>query len=56
MQTVIWFQEEADTSLSIVYFCMFVFFTAREAFEEAGNILSGHVTMGMYFEDDALAL
>ncbi|XP_069712893.1 thioredoxin domain-containing protein 16 [Phaenicophaeus curvirostris] len=28
---------------------------AREAFEEAGNILSGHVTMGMYFEDDALA-
>ncbi|NWS42605.1 TXD16 protein, partial [Probosciger aterrimus] len=29
---------------------------AREAFEEAGNILSGHVTMGMYFEDDALAL
>ncbi|KFO84532.1 Thioredoxin domain-containing protein 16, partial [Buceros rhinoceros silvestris] len=29
---------------------------AREAFEEAGNILSGHVTMGMYFEDDASAL
>ncbi|XP_068272726.1 thioredoxin domain-containing protein 16 isoform X1 [Nyctibius grandis] len=29
---------------------------AREAFEEAGNVLSGHVTMGMYFEDDALAL
>ncbi|NXW63079.1 TXD16 protein, partial [Eurystomus gularis] len=29
---------------------------AREAFEEAGNILSGHVTMGMYFGDDALAL
>ncbi|KAM7019539.1 thioredoxin domain-containing protein 16 [Passerculus sandwichensis] len=29
---------------------------AREAFEEAGNILSGHVRMGMYFEDDALAL
>ncbi|NWS65892.1 TXD16 protein, partial [Crotophaga sulcirostris] len=29
---------------------------AREAFEEVGNILSGHVTMGMYFEDDALAL
>ncbi|XP_068005185.1 thioredoxin domain-containing protein 16 isoform X3 [Melanerpes formicivorus] len=29
---------------------------AREAFEEAGNILSGHVTMGMYLEDDALAL
>ncbi|KFV99953.1 Thioredoxin domain-containing protein 16, partial [Eurypyga helias] len=29
---------------------------AREAFEEAGNILSGHVTMGMYFEDDALAM
>uniref|UniRef100_A0A8B9N4K6 Thioredoxin domain containing 16 n=1 Tax=Accipiter nisus TaxID=211598 RepID=A0A8B9N4K6_9AVES len=29
---------------------------AREAFEDAGNILSGHVTMGMYFEDDALAL
>ncbi|XP_065542393.1 thioredoxin domain-containing protein 16 isoform X2 [Lathamus discolor] len=29
---------------------------AREAFEEAGNILSGHVTMGMYFEDDTLAL
>ncbi|NXH77329.1 TXD16 protein, partial [Hydrobates tethys] len=29
---------------------------AREAFEEAGNILSGHVTMGMYFEDDGLAL
>ncbi|NXS66234.1 TXD16 protein, partial [Pandion haliaetus] len=29
---------------------------ARDAFEEAGNILSGHVTMGMYFEDDALAL
>ncbi|NXL67052.1 TXD16 protein, partial [Chordeiles acutipennis] len=29
---------------------------AREAFEEAGDILSGHVTMGMYFEDDALAL
>ncbi|KAF2986896.1 hypothetical protein EK904_003792 [Melospiza melodia maxima] len=28
---------------------------AREAFEEAGNILSGHVRMGMYFEDDALA-
>ncbi|KAM9289965.1 LOW QUALITY PROTEIN: thioredoxin domain-containing protein 16 [Cariama cristata] len=28
---------------------------AREAFEEAGSILSGHVTMGM-FEDDALAL
>ncbi|XP_028941379.1 thioredoxin domain-containing protein 16-like, partial [Antrostomus carolinensis] len=28
----------------------------REAFEEAGDILSGHVTMGMYFEDDALAL
>ncbi|KAM6335557.1 thioredoxin domain-containing protein 16 [Podargus strigoides] len=27
-----------------------------EAFEEAGNILSGHVTMGVYFEDDALAL
>ncbi|XP_025964898.2 thioredoxin domain-containing protein 16 isoform X2 [Dromaius novaehollandiae] len=29
---------------------------AREAFVEAGNILSGHVTLGMYFEDDALAL
>ncbi|NXA08284.1 TXD16 protein, partial [Sapayoa aenigma] len=29
---------------------------AREAFEEVGNILSGHVRMGMYFEDDALAL
>ncbi|NWX64705.1 TXD16 protein, partial [Promerops cafer] len=29
---------------------------AKEAFEEAGNILSGHVRMGMYFEDDALAL
>ncbi|XP_074005411.1 thioredoxin domain-containing protein 16 [Numenius arquata] len=29
---------------------------AREAFEEAGNILSGHVTMGMYLEDDGLAL
>ncbi|NXI90767.1 TXD16 protein, partial [Psophia crepitans] len=29
---------------------------AREAFKEAANILSGHVTMGMYFEDDALAL
>ncbi|NXL34287.1 TXD16 protein, partial [Glaucidium brasilianum] len=29
---------------------------AREAFEEAGSILSGHVTMGMYFEDDALTL
>ncbi|NXF12884.1 TXD16 protein, partial [Smithornis capensis] len=29
---------------------------AQEAFEEAGNILSGHVRMGMYFEDDALAL
>ncbi|XP_068874734.1 thioredoxin domain-containing protein 16 isoform X2 [Aphelocoma coerulescens] len=29
---------------------------ARAAFEEAGNILSGHVRMGMYFEDDALAL
>nr|XP_047922109.1 thioredoxin domain-containing protein 16 isoform X9 [Anser cygnoides] len=29
---------------------------AKEAFIEAGSILSGHVTMGMYFEDDALAL
>ncbi|NWR37371.1 TXD16 protein, partial [Tachuris rubrigastra] len=29
---------------------------AREAFEEAGNILSGHVVMGMYFEDDGSAL
>ncbi|CAN0121324.1 unnamed protein product [Bubo scandiacus] len=29
---------------------------AREAFEEAGSILSGRVTMGMYFEDDALTL
>ncbi|NWV03103.1 TXD16 protein, partial [Ptilonorhynchus violaceus] len=29
---------------------------AREAFEEAGNILRGHIRMGMYFEDDALAL
>ncbi|XP_009470977.1 PREDICTED: thioredoxin domain-containing protein 16 [Nipponia nippon] len=29
---------------------------ARKAFEEAGNILTGHVTTGMYFEDDALAL
>ncbi|NWX92412.1 TXD16 protein, partial [Nothoprocta pentlandii] len=29
---------------------------AREAFVEAGNILSGHVTLGMYLEDDALAL
>ncbi|NXC46388.1 TXD16 protein, partial [Penelope pileata] len=29
---------------------------AREAFTEAGSILSGHVTTGMYFEDDALAL
>ncbi|NXK38384.1 TXD16 protein, partial [Piprites chloris] len=29
---------------------------AREAFEEAGNILSGHVMTGMYFEDDDLAL
>nr|XP_013798653.1 PREDICTED: thioredoxin domain-containing protein 16 [Apteryx mantelli mantelli] len=29
---------------------------AREAFMEAGNILSGHVTLGMYFEDDSLAL
>ncbi|NWT55491.1 TXD16 protein, partial [Erythrocercus mccallii] len=29
---------------------------AREAFEEAGNILSGHIRMGMYFEDDALVL
>ncbi|NXL83533.1 TXD16 protein, partial [Alectura lathami] len=30
--------------------------TDREAFIEAGSILSGHVTTGMYFEDDALAL
>ncbi|XP_062433721.1 thioredoxin domain-containing protein 16 [Rhea pennata] len=29
---------------------------AKEAFVEAGNILSGHVTLGLYFEDDALAL
>ncbi|NXJ71308.1 TXD16 protein, partial [Rostratula benghalensis] len=29
---------------------------AREAFEEAGNVLSGRVRMGMYFEDGALAL
>ncbi|XP_051477106.1 thioredoxin domain-containing protein 16 isoform X2 [Apus apus] len=29
---------------------------ARKAFEEAGNILSGHVAMGMYLEDEALAL
>ncbi|NWQ66112.1 TXD16 protein, partial [Neopipo cinnamomea] len=29
---------------------------AREAFEEAGNILSGHAVMGMYFEDGGLAL
>ncbi|NXG16165.1 TXD16 protein, partial [Grallaria varia] len=29
---------------------------AREAFEAAGNVLSGHVKMGMYLEDDALAL
>ncbi|KAM8808001.1 thioredoxin domain-containing protein 16 [Eudromia elegans] len=29
---------------------------ASEAFVEAGNLLSGHVTLGMYFEDDALAL
>ncbi|NXG62927.1 TXD16 protein, partial [Hemiprocne comata] len=29
---------------------------AREAFEEAGNTLSGHVRMGMYLEDEALAL
>ncbi|XP_027600283.2 thioredoxin domain-containing protein 16 isoform X1 [Pipra filicauda] len=29
---------------------------AREAFEEAGSILSGHVMMGTYFEDDGLAL
>ncbi|NXI35713.1 TXD16 protein, partial [Galbula dea] len=29
---------------------------AKEAFEEAGNILSGHVMLGMYFGDDALAL
>ncbi|NWU99263.1 TXD16 protein, partial [Upupa epops] len=29
---------------------------AREAFEEAGSILSGHVTMGVYLEDDVLAL
>lgn len=50
------FQEKADTCLSIMCFYIFVCFTAREAFEEAGNILSGHVTMGMYFEDDALAL
>uniref|UniRef100_A0A8C9EUU7 Thioredoxin domain containing 16 n=1 Tax=Pavo cristatus TaxID=9049 RepID=A0A8C9EUU7_PAVCR len=28
----------------------------REAFTEAGSILSGHVTTGMYFEDDVLAL
>uniref|UniRef100_A0A8C5I7N8 Thioredoxin domain containing 16 n=1 Tax=Junco hyemalis TaxID=40217 RepID=A0A8C5I7N8_JUNHY len=43
-----------NTSLCIVYSCVFVFLPAREAFEEAGNILSGHVRMGMYFEDDAL--
>ncbi|KFP71873.1 Thioredoxin domain-containing protein 16, partial [Acanthisitta chloris] len=29
---------------------------ARKAFEEAGNILSGHVRMGMYLEDDSMAL
>ncbi|NXG75197.1 TXD16 protein, partial [Baryphthengus martii] len=29
---------------------------ASQAFEEAGNVLSGHVTTGMYLEDDALAL
>ncbi|NWV83903.1 TXD16 protein, partial [Dasyornis broadbenti] len=29
---------------------------AREAFEEAANILSGHIRMGMYLEDDALTL
>ncbi|NXE15321.1 TXD16 protein, partial [Lophotis ruficrista] len=29
---------------------------AKEAFKEAGNVLSGHVTMGMYLEDDGLAL
>ncbi|NWU72951.1 TXD16 protein, partial [Pterocles burchelli] len=29
---------------------------AKKAFEEAGNLLSGHVPMGMYLEDDALAL
>ncbi|NXT02017.1 TXD16 protein, partial [Jacana jacana] len=29
---------------------------AREAFEEAGNVLSGRVTTGMYFEDPELAL
>lgn len=28
----------------------------REAFTEAGSILSGHVTTGIYFEDDVLAL
>lgn len=37
-----------------LYLCLF--FPAREAFEEAGNILSGHIRMGMYFEDDALSL
>lgn len=40
-------------------YCLFLYlclFPAMEAFEEAGNILSGHVRMGMYFEDDALAL
>uniref|UniRef100_A0A8C9ETD0 Thioredoxin domain containing 16 n=1 Tax=Pavo cristatus TaxID=9049 RepID=A0A8C9ETD0_PAVCR len=36
-----------------------VFSTATskgESFTEAGSILSGHVTTGMYFEDDVLAL
>ncbi|XP_042724185.1 thioredoxin domain-containing protein 16 isoform X1 [Lagopus leucura] len=41
-------------------FVLGVFSTAtskvREAFTEAGSILSGHVTTGMYFEDDVLAL
>uniref|UniRef100_A0A8C5TBK1 Thioredoxin domain containing 16 n=1 Tax=Malurus cyaneus samueli TaxID=2593467 RepID=A0A8C5TBK1_9PASS len=41
---------------SYCLFLCFCLFPAREAFEEAGNILSGHVRMGMYFEDDVLAL
>ncbi|NXI50601.1 TXD16 protein, partial [Chloroceryle aenea] len=42
-------------SLSLLYLLPLTLRT-REAFEEAGNLLSGHVMMGMYFEDDAMAL
>ncbi|XP_067151274.1 thioredoxin domain-containing protein 16 isoform X3 [Apteryx mantelli] len=58
LEQILTLTEETFHSAMLEAARMVVLFYAssREAFVEAGNILSGHVTLGMYFEDDSLAL